>query len=277
MGERDQHIQTLQADSASLELSVEQLKKALKAQEESADKWRDENWNLEVKIQGLQEKHTEVTQERDTFRTDLRKLQKKSRETEANYENVRTQAEKSTKDLEELRVKHDIDVANFRKQHASSARERADLQGLITSLQTDLASAKRRLPRFGSPLTPNSQSQGPGRHDDNPEDSLAYLQTPAHPGEDGDIFSGGPATTGGATGRRKGETLDPRLFVTDEDETMSDIGDRTPDPSPSKSGLCSMIPINFEGVLTVFRFTWRSHSRAGQSSCPCQPHHSRSS
>ncbi|KAJ3823527.1 hypothetical protein F5880DRAFT_1566576 [Lentinula raphanica] len=155
LGERDKAIQDMKEEKDDLEASVESLRKALKQQEQSAEKFKEENWNLEVTLQNLRSElsNAQSTNSRlDSEQKRLNKLLATTRDTAEQFKNETSQLQSS---LEELTNKHETDIALARKHAASLARDKSDLQQTIDTLKTEVARAGRRLPRFGSPLTPN--------------------------------------------------------------------------------------------------------------------------
>ncbi|KAE9407873.1 hypothetical protein BT96DRAFT_1013781 [Gymnopus androsaceus JB14] len=155
LGERDKAIQDMKEEKDDLEASVESLRKALKQQEQSADKYKEENWNLEVTLQDLrtQLSNAQSTSSRlDSEQKRLTKLLATTRDTSEQFKNDNSQLQST---IEELTNKHETDIAAARKQAATLARDKVDLQQTIDTLKTEVARAGRRLPRFGSPLTPN--------------------------------------------------------------------------------------------------------------------------
>ncbi len=66
----------------------------------------------------------------------------------------KNEAERLNSIIEELKAKHDTDVAQARKHAAGLARDKSDLQQALDTMKADVARAARRLPRYGSPLTP---------------------------------------------------------------------------------------------------------------------------
>ncbi|KAJ4490125.1 hypothetical protein J3R30DRAFT_3728922 [Lentinula aciculospora] len=155
LGERDKAIQDMKEEKDDLEASVESLRKALKQQEQSADKYKEENWNLEVTLQDLrtQLSNAQSSNSRlDSEQKRLTKLLATTRDTSEQFKNETSQLQGA---LDELTNKHETDIALARKHAASLARDKSDLQQTIDTLKTEVARAGRRLPRFGSPLTPN--------------------------------------------------------------------------------------------------------------------------
>ena len=113
-----------------------------------------------------------------------------------------------------MKNKHETDIAQARKHAAGLVRDKSDLQQTIDTLKAENARAERRLPRFGSPLTPGAR------------DNTDFLTPAGHDDRDSDVFG----TTGGAsTNRRK---LDVSGMFTAED-LGSDYVD-SPEPSPSR-------------------------------------------
>ena len=128
----------------------------------------------------------------------------KSREAADQHKN---EAERLKNVMEELKANHETAIAQARKQAASLQRDKSDLQQSLDTLKAEMARLNRRLPRMGSPMTP----EGRERSD---------LLTP-NDREMDDIFSTAPSTS-----RRRGDTS--AMFSTDGDF------DSSPDVSPSR-------------------------------------------
>ena len=109
--------------------------------------------------------------------------------------------------MEELKANHETAIAQARKQAASLQRDKSDLQQGLDTLKAEMARLNRRLPRMGSPMTP----EGRERSD---------LLTP-NDREMDDVFSTAPSTS-----RRRGDTS--AMFSADGDF------DSSPDVSPSR-------------------------------------------
>ena len=109
--------------------------------------------------------------------------------------------------MEELKANHETAIAQARKQAASLQRDKSDLQQSLDTLKAEMARLNRRLPRMGSPMTP----EGRERSD---------LLTP-NDREMDDLFSTAPSTS-----RRRGDTS--TMFSADGDF------DSSPDVSPSR-------------------------------------------
>lgn len=223
LAERDKAIQDMKEEKDDLEKSIEDLRQALRQQEQSADKFKEENWNLEVTLQELRTQLTDsqaATQRLEGEHKRLTKLLTATREAVDQHKN---ESEKQQNAYNELKIKHETDIAHARKHAASLQRDKSDLQQSVDALKAEVAKVKR-LPRFGSPLTPNGLS-------------ALDATTPAAPDED-DVFS----TVGGAsTNNRK--KLDTSLLFP-ADGFGSDFADESPDPSPSKPFLAPNHPSN---------------------------------
>ena len=114
--------------------------------------------------------------------------------------------------IEDTKAKHETDIAQARKHAAGLARDKSDLQQTIDTMKAEAARAARRIPRFGSPLTPGGGA-----------DKKDFL-TPAHDGDgESDVFG----TTGRASTNRR--NLDVAGFFAQED--VGDM-DNSPEPSP---------------------------------------------
>ncbi|KAL5512108.1 hypothetical protein ACEPAG_3629 [Sanghuangporus baumii] len=127
--------------------------------------------------------------------------------------------------IEEAKNKHEMDVALHRKQAAALAHEKSDLQQTVNTYKAEIAHASRRLPRYGSPLTTDSQ-----------DDS----QTPGPPEDEDNLFGSGTTGMGMSTNRRQLDTSG--LFLSDA--FGPDFVDALPDPSPSRPVLSPNYPSN---------------------------------
>ncbi|TBU22578.1 hypothetical protein BD311DRAFT_138610 [Dichomitus squalens] len=220
LGERDKAIQDMKEEKDDLEKSLENLRQALRQQEQSADKFKEENWNLEVTLQELrtQAADSQATAQRlEGENKRLTRLLTTTRETADQHKN---EAERQQVAFEELKAKHETDVAQARKHAASLQRDKSDLQQALDSMKAEVAKASRRLPRFGSPLTPNGVT-------------ASEAVTPADQDED-DVFS----TAAASTHTRK-KLDNSGLFPPDGFDF-----DESPDPSPSKTFLAPNHPTN---------------------------------
>ncbi|KAF8815724.1 hypothetical protein BYT27DRAFT_7079180 [Phlegmacium glaucopus] len=212
LGERDKAIQDMKEEKDDLEKTVEAIRTNLRQQEQSSDKYKEENWNLEVALQELRSQHGDAQAATQRLETEHKRLTKALALARDNADHHKIESEKLQSTLEELKNKHETDIAQARKHAAGLARDKSDLQQTIDTLKAENARAGRRLPRFGSPLTPGAK------------DGTDFLTPAGHDDHDSDVFG----TTGGAsTNRRK---LDVSAMFSAED-LGSDFAD-SPEPSP---------------------------------------------
>ncbi|EGO03686.1 hypothetical protein SERLA73DRAFT_165305 [Serpula lacrymans var. lacrymans S7.3] len=222
LGERDKAIQDMKEEKDDFEKTVESLRTALRSQEQSSDKYKEENWNLEVTLQELRTQLSES--QSTTIRLEgehkrLTKLLNGARETTDQHKN---ETERLKNVYDDLKAKHETDIAQARKHAAGLQRDKSDLQSTLDSMKAEVAKANRRLPRFGSPLTPNGQ------------DAKDFL-TPADQYDD-DVF-----TTGGASTNNRRKLDSSAVFPVGE---FGEFGELSPDPSPSRTFLVSNHPSN---------------------------------
>jgi hypothetical protein len=185
------------------------------------DKFKEENWNLEVTLQELRVQLTDSQSTNQRLEGDFKRLTKQLNVSREAADSHKNESDRLKNDLDTLKAKHETDVAQARKNAASLQRDKVDLQSNLDRVKAEVARAGRRIPGFGSPLTPGGT------------DSKDYL-TPADR-EDEDVFG----TTGGmSTNRRK---LDGSLFPIDG---FGDDPDSSPDPSPSKPFITASHPSN---------------------------------
>ncbi|KDQ58499.1 hypothetical protein JAAARDRAFT_34310 [Jaapia argillacea MUCL 33604] len=221
LGERDKAIQDMKEEKDDLEKTVESLRTALRTQEQSADKFKEENWNLEVTLQELRTQLTDTQATSQRLEGEHKRLTKQLNVSREQVDQHKNESERLKVQYDELKAKHETDVAHARKHAASLQRDKADLQSSIDSLKAEVAKAGRRLPRFGSPLTPN------GDH------NKSQMVTPDMRDDD-DVFG----TTGGASTR--GRKFDNgALFPPDGFDP-----DSSPEPSPSKPFIAPNHPSN---------------------------------
>ena len=211
----------MKEEKDDLDKTLENLRQALRQQEQSADKFKEENWNLEVTLQELrtQVADSQATAQRlDGENKRLTRVLTTTRETADQHKN---EADRQQVAFEELKAKHETDVAQARKHAASLQRDKSDLQQALDSMKAEMTKTSRRLPRFGSPLTPN----GPA--------AASEVATPAGHDED-DVFSNAGASTHTRKKMDNSGLFPPDGFDFDE----------SPDPSPSKPFLAPNHPTN---------------------------------
>lgn len=219
LAERDKAIQDMKEEKDDLEKSVESLRTALRQQEQSADKFKEENWNLEVTLQELRTQLADSQSNAQRLEGEQKRLTKLLTTTREAVDQHKNEAERHQNAFQELKAKHETDVAQARRHAASLQRDKSDLQQTVDSLKAEVAKASRKLPRFGSPLTPNGALS-------------SAAVTPAH--EEDDVFSNG----GASTNRKKMDTsgiFPPEGF---------DNYDSSPEQSPSRPFLAPNHPTN---------------------------------
>ncbi|KAF9480593.1 hypothetical protein BDN70DRAFT_805008 [Pholiota conissans] len=210
LGERDKAIQDMKEEKDDLEKSVEGLRAALKQQEQNSDKFKEENWNLEVRFQELHAKNEDTVATLQRLESDHKRLTKALAQSRDAADQHKNEGERLANVIEEMKAKHDTDIAQARRNAAGLMRDKSDLQQAMDTLKAEVARAGRRLPKYGSPLTPG----GP--------ETMDFL-TPAGHNDPDDVFG----TTGrGSTNRRN---LDVSSLFPPED--LGDFAD-SPDPSP---------------------------------------------
>jgi hypothetical protein len=173
----------------------------------SSDKYKEENWNLEVALQDLRSQFSDsqtTVQRLEGENKRITRQLNKSREAADQHKN---EAERLKNGMEELKSNHETAIAQSRKQAASLQRDKSDLQQSLDTLKAEMARLNRRLPRMGSPMTPDGRER-------------SDLLTP-NDRETDDVFSTAPSTS-----RRRGDTS--AMFSADGDF------DSSPDVSPSR-------------------------------------------
>lgn len=211
----------MKEEKDDLEKTVETLRGALRQQEQSADKFKEENWNLEVTLQELRTQAADAQATAQRLESENKRLTRQLTHTRETADQHKNEAERQQTAYEELKAKHETDVAQARKHAAGLQRDKSDLQQALDSIKADAAKQSRRLPRFGSPLTPNGAT-------------ASEMATPAEHDDD-DVFS----VAGASTHNRK-KLDNSGLFPPDG----FDFADESPDPSPSRPFLAPNHPSN---------------------------------
>ncbi|KAL5508743.1 hypothetical protein ACEPAG_4778 [Sanghuangporus baumii] len=225
LGERDKAIQNMKEEKDDLEKAVESLRTALREQEQNADKFKEENWNLEVSLQEMRSQLADIQAAAQRSEAETKRLTKSLATVREMNDSSKNEVDRLQRTIEEAKNKHEMDVALHRKQAAALAREKSDLQQTVDTYKAELARASRRLPRYGSPLTPDGQDDA---------------QTPGPPEDEDDLFGPGTTGMGMSTNRRRLDTSG--LFPSDA--FGPDFVDASPDPSPSRPFLSPNHPSN---------------------------------
>lgn len=135
----------------------------------------------------------------------------------------KTESERLQGALDELKAKHETDVAQARKHAAGLQRDKTDLQQALDAARAEAARAAKRLPRFGSPLTPNGAD-------------ASAVHTPYVPDEEDVFGAAGGASTRGRRGDQSG------VFMPGEFGEFMPAD--SPDASPSRQFLAPNHPSN---------------------------------
>ncbi len=172
----------------------------------SPDKYKEENWNLEVTLQELRIQFADSQSTVQRLEGEHKRITRQLNKAREATDQHKNEAERLKNGLEELKANHETAIAQSRRQAASLQRDKSDLQQSLDTMKAEMARLNRRLPRMGSPMTP----EGRDRSD---------LLTP-HDREMSDVFSTAPSTS-----RRRGDTS---IFSADGEY------DSSPDVSPSR-------------------------------------------
>ncbi|KAF9528362.1 hypothetical protein CPB83DRAFT_791687 [Crepidotus variabilis] len=211
LGERDKAIQDMKEEKDDLERVVESLRTSIRQNDKLIEELRSSNWDLEVNSRDLQGQVTDSQGTISRLESDHKKLGKSLKNALETEEKQKNELERLQTEMEALKSKHETDVAQARKHAAGLARDKSDLQQTIDTLKAEVARASRRIPRYGSPLTPG----GPDQQD---------FLTPNHDLDgDSDVFG----TNGRPSTNRRATDL-ASLFPPGEPIDY----DNSPDPSP---------------------------------------------
>ncbi|KZV93038.1 hypothetical protein EXIGLDRAFT_646596 [Exidia glandulosa HHB12029] len=212
LGERDKAIQDLKEEKDDLDRTIDGLRAALRTQEGTADKYKEENWNLEVQLQELRVQFGETQATAQRLDGEHKRAVKQLAAARDTSEQHKSESERLAATLDEFKAKHETDVAQMRKTQASLQRDKSDLQSALDALKSDIVKKSRAIRRFGSPMTPGTDDRDP--------------YTPQHLDDDEDPFGGAAST------RRRIEGLTPA------DPHMDLLGGEplsSPEPSPIRA------------------------------------------
>jgi len=186
-----------------------------------ADKFKEENWNLEVTLQELRAQLSDSQASTQRLESEHKRLTKVLVTAREGADQTKTENEKLKVTFDEFKAKHDTEIAQARKTVAGLQRDKSDLQQSLDALKVEMQRNARRLPKFGSPLTPNGAHTGPNTPRDDEDDPFS----PAH-------------TVASTRNRKQHDTS--ALFPADELGFL----DTSPDPSPLRPVLAPNHPSN---------------------------------
>ncbi|KAG8954575.1 hypothetical protein FRC03_011414 [Tulasnella sp. 419] len=161
LGERDKTLQAKQEEIDDLEKQLDSAKLTNRQQEASADKFKEENWNLEVTSQELRSQLTEFQPDAVRWEQEVKRALKQLAAAKETAESRNSEIERLSTALEELKAKHETDLAQMRKQAAAYNRDKSDLQASPDSLKTDPhfdSSPDPSPSKTNIPLAPNHPS-----------------------------------------------------------------------------------------------------------------------
>lgn len=228
----------MKEEKDDLDKTIESLRSGLRAQEQSAgelqvlfylecalilpaDKFKEENWNLEVALQELRVQLSDSQASTQRLESEQKRLTKVLASAREGGDQTKTENEKLKVAFDEFKAKHETDIAQARKTVAGLQRDKSDLQQSLDALKVEMQRNARRLPKFGSPLTPNGAHTGPNTPRDDEDDPFS----PTH-------------TVASTRNRKQHDTS--ALFPADELGFL----DTSPDPSPLRPVLAPNHPSN---------------------------------
>jgi hypothetical protein len=185
------------------------------------DKFKEENWNLEVTLQELRAQLSDSQASTQRLESENKRLTKLLAAAREGTDQTKTENEKLKVAFDEFKAKHETDIAQARKTVAGLQRDKSDLQQSLDTLKAEMQRNARRLPKFGSPLTPNGAHTGPNTPRDDEDDPFS----PAH-------------TVASTRNRKQHDTS--ALFPVDELGFL----DTSPDPSPLRPIIAPNHPSN---------------------------------
>src|SRR6266850_1717752 len=186
---------------------VRRLQSLLAERDKAIQDMKEEKWNLEVTLQELRIQCSDSQSTVQRLESEHKRLTRQLNKAREATDQHKNEAERLKNGMDDLKANHETAIAQARKQTAGLQRDKSDLQQSLDSLKAEMARLNRRLPRMGSPMTPEGGER-------------SGLLTP-NDREMDDVFSHPPSTS-----RRRGDTS--AMFSADGEY------DSSPDVSPSR-------------------------------------------
>ena len=132
--ERDETLKAVQADKSKLEFEAESFAQRLRSQDESEQRYKDENWNLETQLQETNAANRESTSRENKLKQVLSATTSEKNAVQSELDHLREDHGRITEDYAAVRKTHESELASLRKAVNLGENENETLQRKIEEL-----------------------------------------------------------------------------------------------------------------------------------------------
>ena len=132
--ERDETLKAVQSDKSKLEFEAESFAQRLRSQDESEQRYKDENWNLETQLQETNAANRESTSRENKLKQVLSATTFEKNAVQSELDHLREDHGRITEDYAAVRKTHDSELASLRKAVNLGENENETLQRKIEEL-----------------------------------------------------------------------------------------------------------------------------------------------
>ena len=124
----------MQSDKSKLEFEAESFAQRLRSQDESEQRYKDENWNLETQLQEINAANREATSREHKLKQALSATTSEKNAVQSELDHLRQDHGRITEDYAAVRKTHDSELASLRKAVNLGENENETLQRKIEEL-----------------------------------------------------------------------------------------------------------------------------------------------
>ena len=132
--ERDETLKAVQSDKSKLEFEAESFAQRLRSQDESEQRYKDENWNLETQLQETNAANRESTSRENKLKQVLSVTTSEKNAAQSELDHLRQDHGRITEDYAAVRKTHESELASLRKAVNLGENENETLQRKIEEL-----------------------------------------------------------------------------------------------------------------------------------------------
>ena len=132
--ERDESLKAVQAEKSKLEFEAESFAQRLRSQDESEQRYKDENWNLETQLQETNAANRESTSREHKLKQVLSATTSEKNAVQSELDHLRQDHGRISEDYAAVRKTHDSELASLRKAVNLGENENETLQRKIEEL-----------------------------------------------------------------------------------------------------------------------------------------------
>ena len=132
--ERDETLKAVQSDKSRLEFEAEGFAQRLRSQDESEQRYKDENWNLETQLQETNAANRESASREHKLQQLLAATTSEKNSAQSELDHLREDHSRISEDFAAVRKTHDSELAGLRKTMNLGENENETLQRKIEEL-----------------------------------------------------------------------------------------------------------------------------------------------